>query len=122
MDGSKSLETRFKLASEAFEQVARYDLAIADYFLGKRTISLRYGENPHQKATVSGNAFDKLYHQLWGKELSYNNYLDASASLSLISEFLDSDKAVVGIIKHTNPCGIAEGKDVLDAFEKAFAT
>ena len=52
----------------------------------------------------------------------YNNYLDSSASLLLISEFLDSRKTVVGIIKHTNPCGIGEGKDVLDAFERAFAT
>ncbi|MDP4221383.1 MAG: bifunctional phosphoribosylaminoimidazolecarboxamide formyltransferase/IMP cyclohydrolase [Bacteroidota bacterium] len=120
--GSVSHATRLALAGEAFEHVAVYDRAIADYFEGKKKITLRYGENPHQKASVSSAFLDSLYEQLWGKELSYNNYLDCSASLLVISEFLDSSKAVVGIIKHTNPCGMAEGKDVLDAFEKAFAT
>jgi phosphoribosylaminoimidazolecarboxamide formyltransferase/IMP cyclohydrolase len=120
--GSISEETRLGLAGAAFEQVAQYDRAIADYFTGTKKTALRYGENPHQSATVSGEALDKLYHQIWGKELSYNNYLDSSASLLLIGEFMDSNKAVVGIIKHTNPCGIAEGKDVLHAFEQAFAT
>ncbi len=120
--GSISHDSRLTLAGEAFEHVAHYDRAIADYFRANKKISLRYGENPHQNATVTSDTIDKLYHQLWGKELSYNNYLDSSASLILISEFLDSDKAVVGIIKHTNPCGIAEGKNVLDAFERAFAT
>ncbi len=121
-NGAISKETRLGLASEAFEHVAQYDRAIADYFGGTKRRTLRYGENPHQSATVTSTALDKLYHQLWGKELSYNNYLDSSASLLLISEFLDSQKAVVGIIKHTNPCGMAEGKNVLDAFEQAFAT
>jgi phosphoribosylaminoimidazolecarboxamide formyltransferase/IMP cyclohydrolase len=120
--GAISHETRLALAGEAFEHVAHYDRAIADYFNGNKKTTLRYGENPHQSATINGTTLDKLYHQLWGKELSYNNYLDSSASLLLISEFLGSDKTVVGIIKHTNPCGIAEGKDVLDAFERAFAT
>ena len=120
--GAISKETRLALASEAFEHVAQYDRAITDYFGGTKKVTLRYGENPHQSATVRSNALNKLYHQLWGKELSYNNYLDSSASLLLISEFLDSKKTVVGIIKHTNPCGMAEGKDVLDAFENAFAT
>ena len=120
--GSISKETRLDLAGVAFEHIAQYDRAIADYFTGNKKIALRYGENPHQKATVSGEVLDKLYHQIWGKELSYNNYLDSSASLLLIGEFMDSEKAVVGIIKHTNPCGIAEGKDILDAFELAFAT
>ncbi|MFI5262942.1 MAG: bifunctional phosphoribosylaminoimidazolecarboxamide formyltransferase/IMP cyclohydrolase [Candidatus Kapaibacterium sp.] len=120
--GMISHRTRLALAGEAFEHVANYDRAIADYFNGNKKTTLRYGENPHQKATVSGSSLDKLYHQLWGKELSYNNYLDSSASLLLISEFIDSEKTVVGIIKHTNPCGIAEGRDVIDAFERAFAT
>jgi phosphoribosylaminoimidazolecarboxamide formyltransferase/IMP cyclohydrolase len=84
--------------------------------------SLRYGENPHQQAALYGDSIPQLYNQLWGKELSYNNYLDASASLELIAEFLDHPYPVAGIIKHTNPCGIAEGKSVLAAFERAFAT
>jgi phosphoribosylaminoimidazolecarboxamide formyltransferase/IMP cyclohydrolase len=120
--GSVSYQVRLALATEAFEHVALYDRAIADYFTGKQKITLRYGENPHQQATITSAYLETLYHQLWGKELSYNNYLDSSASLLVISEFLDSEKAVVGIIKHTNPCGIAEGKDVMDAFERAFST
>jgi phosphoribosylaminoimidazolecarboxamide formyltransferase/IMP cyclohydrolase len=120
--GSIPHNTRLALAGEAFEHVAHYDRAIADYFNGTKKIILRYGENPHQNAIIKGNALDKLYHQLWGKELSYNNYLDSSASLLLISEFINSGKDVVGIIKHTNPCGIAEGKNVVDAFERAFET
>lgn len=121
-DGKTTGELRLTLAAEGFEHVARYDRAISDYFLGFTGAKLRYGENPHQNAIVSGAALHELYHQLWGKELSFNNYVDASASLELIGEFLDSDKAVVGIIKHTNPCGMAEGKDVLEAFERAFNT
>jgi phosphoribosylaminoimidazolecarboxamide formyltransferase / IMP cyclohydrolase len=133
LEGATTLERRRLLAKEAFESVANYDRAIANYFSNKelsqslqlafpKVGSLRYGENPHQQAAVYGNRIDKLYHQLWGKELSYNNYLDASASLELIAEFLDHPYPVVGIIKHTNPCGMAEGKTDLDAFERAFAT
>jgi phosphoribosylaminoimidazolecarboxamide formyltransferase/IMP cyclohydrolase len=121
-NGAVSHATRLRLAGEAFASVAHYDVAIADYFSGKKNIPLRYGENPHQNATVSGSALNTLYHQIWGKELSYNNYLDSSASLTLIAEFLDAEKTVVGIIKHTNPCGMAEGSDVLEAFERAFTT
>jgi len=119
-NGSTSLALRKSLAAAAFENVALYDRAIANYFAGKQP--LRYGENPHQQASVSGDSIDALYHQIWGKELSYNNYLDASASLELIAEFLDHPHTVVGIIKHTNPCGIGEGKTDLDAFERAFKT
>ncbi|HYM19567.1 MAG TPA: bifunctional phosphoribosylaminoimidazolecarboxamide formyltransferase/IMP cyclohydrolase [Candidatus Kapabacteria bacterium] len=121
-DGKTGNQLRLKLAAEAFEHVVRYDRAIADYFIGYTGARLRYGENPHQKAIVSGSELRGLYDQLWGKELSFNNYIDASASLELIGEFTDEKKAVVGIIKHTNPCGIAEGSDVLDAFERAFKT
>ncbi|MEI8134607.1 MAG: bifunctional phosphoribosylaminoimidazolecarboxamide formyltransferase/IMP cyclohydrolase [bacterium] len=121
-DGSISLQSRLELAGEAFEHVAIYDRAIANYFSGSKKNVLRYGENPQQHATVQGKEIDVLYHQIWGKELSYNNYLDSSAALQLIGEFLDSEKSVVGIIKHTNPCGIAEGTSVLEAFERAYAT
>jgi len=131
--GMTSSELRRSLATEAFEHVANYDRAIADFFRKDTPLqslrlelplvgTLRYGENPHQKASVYGEDVDKLYHQLWGKELSYNNYLDTSGALELIAEFLEHPFPVVGIIKHTNPCGIAEGKTDLDAFERAFAT
>ncbi len=121
-NGKISGTTRLRLAAEGFEHVARYDRAISDYFITYTGAKLRYGENPHQSAFVTGTALRELYDQLWGKELSFNNYLDASASLEIISEFLDDPKAVVGIIKHTNPCGIAEGASVLEAFESAFKT
>ncbi len=120
--GATTSAMRLRLAAEGFEHVAIYDRAISNYFLGYTGAGLRYGENPHQNALVSGTMLRDLYHQLWGKELSFNNYLDASASLEIISEFLDSTTTVVGIIKHTNPCGIAEGATVLDAFERAFNT
>lgn len=133
--GSTTYETRLRLASDAFSTVAHYDRIIAEYFERispdatqslfielPQVGTLRYGENPHQSAAVYGEEIGSLYDQLWGKGLSYNNYLDSSASLEIISEFLNDDKAVVGIIKHTNPCGIAEGKDILEAFEHAFAT
>ncbi len=138
-DGATSLALRFELAVEAFEQVAKYDRAIADYFLGKKPgqaeacptqlsvslpqiQSLRYGENPQQKAALYGEGFSKICTQLWGKELSYNNILDSSAALGLISEFSDSSMTVAAIVKHTNPCGVAEGESGLDAFNRAFST
>jgi phosphoribosylaminoimidazolecarboxamide formyltransferase / IMP cyclohydrolase len=134
-NGATTHELRLRLASEAFARVAHYDMIIARYFEKisprssqqllidePRVATPRYGENPHQTAAIYGKDVSRLYEQLWGKELSYNNYLDASASLSIISEFIDSEKPVAGIVKHTNPCGIAEGKSVLDAFEMAFAT
>ena len=139
MDGATDRTLRRQLASEAFELVAHYDRAIADYFHrppsnGKTHAgeslelslpliqSLRYGENPHQQAALYGEDFSKICSQLWGKELSYNNILDTSAALGLIAEFLDSAKPVSAIIKHTNPCGVAEGTNPLDAFERAFTT
>jgi phosphoribosylaminoimidazolecarboxamide formyltransferase/IMP cyclohydrolase len=137
-DGSTSVALRFAFAKEAFALVAHYDNAIADYFAGissngsghtKERLdiglpliqSLRYGENPHQQAALYGTDLPKICKQLWGKELSYNNILDMSASLGLIAEFDDS-KPVAAIIKHTNPCGVAEGADGLDAFNRAFTT
>lgn len=147
MDGATDVALRFDLAKAGFESVAHYDNAIADYF---RSISqngtahvparlelslpmiqsLRYGENPQQKAALYGEDFPKICEQLWGKELSYNNILDMSATLGLIAEFLPSSliphpsslKTVAVIVKHTNPCGVAEGDSPLDAFNRAFQT
>jgi len=135
--GSTVLDTRFKLASDAFANVAQYDAAISNYFASigseeatelpgslslslERIQPLRYGENPHQKAALYGKEFSSIFEQIWGKELSYNNILDLSASTTLMAEFLDSARPTVAIIKHTNPCGVAEGADVLDAFDRAF--
>ena len=142
-DGSTGLSSRFEFAKEGFTLVAHYDNAIADYFnsltpagasLSKQWLdislpliqSLRYGENPHQQAALFGNDFSKICTQLWGKELSYNNILDMSAALGLIAEFVKKgsgdERPGAAIIKHTNPCGVAEGDSVLNAFNRAFTT
>ncbi len=127
-----SLELRRKLMLKAFELTSDYDAKIAAYFDGKafpnelrlsarKTGELRYGENPHQKAAVysTGRGLAELV-KLSGKELSFNNYLDADAAFSLIEEFKDENACV--IIKHTNPCGGAIGESQAYALEKALAT
>tara|TARA_Y100001968_G_scaffold145653_1_gene133202 strand:- start:73232 stop:74797 length:1566 start_codon:yes stop_codon:yes gene_type:complete len=137
-DCSISEETRKNLAVRAFKRTAMYDTAIHNYFsekidkesipeeipLGlKKISSLRYGENPHQKAGlyVSHKQRDRLtnakIHQ--GKELSYNNFLDANTAMNCVMEF--DDPACV-IVKHVNPCGVAIGRDIKNAYEKSFET
>lgn len=123
---------REQLAFEAFAHTAQYDARIAGY-LGKRLSmpfptemalplrmaqSLRYGENPHQSAALYGT-FGSIFAQLHGKELSYNNIMDIDAASKLVLEF---DEPTVVIIKHTNPCGVGSGNDLVDAWSKAFAT
>jgi phosphoribosylaminoimidazolecarboxamide formyltransferase / IMP cyclohydrolase len=135
--GSLSLETRERLAGEAFEATAAYDAAIAGYFAKRRTgadwperltlswkkrSSLRYGENPHQKAAfyvepIAGGASLATAEILHGKELSYNNLLDLDAALGLVREF--STPAAV-VIKHGNPCGAAVAANLALAFVKAY--
>lgn len=124
-----------KLAAEAFEYIAEYDREISDYFQklssGKKDdefnlhfvngISLRYGENPHQKAklySTGQNGFGNIFEKLHGKELSYINILDIDSSYQLINEF---DEPACVIIKHTNPSGAACGENILEAYKKAFA-
>jgi phosphoribosylaminoimidazolecarboxamide formyltransferase/IMP cyclohydrolase len=81
---------------------------------------LRYGENPHQKAGLYGQ-FNEFFRQLHGKELSYNNILDLTAAASLLAEFTN-DAPTLGILKHTNPCGVGQGASLREAWDKAFAT
>lgn len=125
-DAESSLETRKELAKRAFAISSHYDTQINAYFIGEgpsfnRKISggktLRYGENPHQKATFYGN-LDAVFTQLHGKELSYNNLLDIDAAMNLISEFSDITFAV---IKHNNACGIASRKTLPEAWKDALA-
>lgn len=124
-DGGTSLEQRRSFAAKAFSIVARYDIAIADYFnpedAGVEEKVLRYGENPHQKATFYGKlaeAFDQLH----GKEISYNNLVDIDAAIALIDEFgNDKQEAVFAVIKHTNVCGIAQRATVPGAWKAALA-
>lgn len=122
------LEDRKLFATMAFDVTSHYDAAIFSYFnrdaaitAFKKSLSngrtLRYGENPHQQGTFYGN-LDKLFEQLNGKELSYNNLVDVDAALHLLQEFPDETAFV--IIKHTNACGVATGATVKEAYVKAF--
>ena len=126
-NGETSLHDRKHFAAEAFAECAHYDVAIADYFnkgkekhfqvsFGNKQ-SLRYGENPHQKAAFYGS-LDELFEKLNGKELSYNNLVDVDAACQIIAEF---SKPAFAIIKHTNVCGIAERDNVTHAWEAALA-
>ena len=119
--GETSLEQRKSFAAKAFEVVKRYDIAISDYFNSdaEPTIILRYGENPHQHAAFRGD-LSKIFTQLHGKELSYNNLVDVEAAIQLINEF-DTSEIIFGIIKHTNVCGIASRNYVIDAWKGALA-
>ncbi len=138
--GAVTGNTRFSLAIKAFEHTAAYDGAIANHF-GKlveesdfpRTINLqfqkaqgmRYGENPHQNAAFYVEAGAKeasiaTAKQLQGKELSYNNIGDADAALECVKQF-DAAPACV-IVKHANPCGVAYGKNLLEAYDRAYQT
>jgi phosphoribosylaminoimidazolecarboxamide formyltransferase/IMP cyclohydrolase len=85
---------------------------------GSGRSSLRYGENPHQKAALYGTFHDH-YEQLQGKELSYNNILDITSATYLIGEF---ERPTVAILKHTNPCGLGSADTLVEAWEKAYAT
>ena len=134
--GSTSLNTRKALAAKAFARTASYDAAIANWFNrtnkieaplffaigGKLQQSLRYGENPHQKAAVyrSGDQRSGIVdaQQIQGKELSYNNFNDADAALEALREF-PFDKPTCVIVKHANPCGVATGSNLAEAYHKA---
>jgi phosphoribosylaminoimidazolecarboxamide formyltransferase/IMP cyclohydrolase len=130
---------RRKLALKVFQRTGAYDTAIARYLETQQTEpdidalsgfpatftlslkkaqSLRYGENPHQKAALYGT-FHEHFRQLQGKELSYNNILDITAATYLIGEF---ERPTVAILKHTNPCGVASDDTLLGAWGKAYAT
>ena len=141
-DGSTTPELRKSLAAAAFEHTAQYDRAIANYFASQRddsasaefppsfTLSLerkatlRYGENPHQTAAVyrhsgvDGGANLLNANQLNGKELSYNNLMDADAALAIARSLPDCG---VSVIKHSNPCGAASAESISEATQKAMA-
>ena len=138
--GATRLPLRKKLAARAYAATAAYDGMISQWFAtvdqgeefpetlslgGRRTAELRYGENPHQKAalyTPTGPFVRGLAQgrQVQGKELSYNNYNDADAAFELVAEFAGQAPAVV-IVKHANPCGVAQSASLLDAWNGALA-
>jgi phosphoribosylaminoimidazolecarboxamide formyltransferase/IMP cyclohydrolase len=141
--GAVTDATRFALAVKTFEHTARYDGAIANYlgsitpgaghepfprtlnFQFRRAQTMRYGENPHQRAAfyvepAPAEASVATARQLQGKELSYNNVADTDAALECVKSFTEGPACV--IVKHANPCGVALGTTVLEAYERAFKT
>jgi len=139
-DGKTTLAFRRAMAAKAYAGTAAYDSAISQWFATvdqqhhfppvlasahKLVTTLRYGENPHQAAALYVPARPLVSglpqaEQVQGKELSYNNYNDANAALELIAEFADAGPTVV-IVKHANPCGVATGATLLDAWQGALA-
>ncbi len=139
--GATRMEFRKLMAAKAFAATAAYDAAIAGWFARadqgyhfppRRAVSstlaasLRYGENPHQQAALYLPEFSALgtgipqARQLQGKELSYNNYNDANAALELVAEFAGGAPSIV-IVKHANPCGVAQASSLLGAWQGALA-
>ncbi|AZO10758.1 MULTISPECIES: bifunctional phosphoribosylaminoimidazolecarboxamide formyltransferase/IMP cyclohydrolase [unclassified Mesorhizobium] len=137
--GSLSLDFRKKLAAKAFARTATYDAAISGWFAEALEIEhptwrafgghldqvMRYGENPHQDAGfyLSGDKRPGVAtaRQLQGKQLSYNNINDTDAAFELVGEFDPARAAAIAIIKHANPCGVAEGETLKAAYAKALA-
>ncbi|WP_306028594.1 bifunctional phosphoribosylaminoimidazolecarboxamide formyltransferase/IMP cyclohydrolase [Stappia sp. MMSF_3263] len=137
--GQVPLALRKRLAQKAFARTAAYDAAVSGWFAaaigedaaahvafgGRLSSVMRYGENPHQKAafylTPEKRFGVATARQLQGKELSYNNINDTDAAFELVSEFDPGIAPAVAIIKHANPCGVATGTTLKDAYEKALA-
>ena len=137
--GGTTLAFRRRLAAKTYATTARYDAMISSWMFerqgealppiatvaGTRVMTLRYGENPHQQAALyrTPGLSPSLAgaRQVQGKELSYNNIADADAAFELISD-LDREKPALAIIKHANPCGVATGATLLDAYRRALRT
>jgi phosphoribosylaminoimidazolecarboxamide formyltransferase/IMP cyclohydrolase len=135
--GATTLATRKALAAKAYARTAAYDAAISNWFSselknetpdwralgGKKIEVMRYGENPHQSAAfykTTENRFGlATARQLQGKQLSYNNINDTDAAFECVAEFNPSTTAAAVIVKHANPCGVAVGNSLLDAYRAA---
>ena len=109
---STSLKERKYFATESFSVSSKYDKAIFDYFNKKN--ELRYGENPHQKGWFSGD-LEKVFSQLHGKQVSYNNLLDIDAAIMLMQDF-ESSPPTFAILKHNNACGFASRSNLKEAY------
>ena len=137
--GATTLDLRKKLAAKAYARTASYDAAISNWFAdtlkdnaptfraigGRLAEALRYGENPHQNAAFYRTPEHRFgvstARQLQGKQLSYNNINDTDAAYECVAEFDAKRTPACVIVKHANPCGVAEGKDIADAYRKALA-
>ena len=138
-DGATPYRFRQELAAKAYARTAAYDAAISGWFAealdieapawrafgGRLETVMRYGENPHQKASFYVNGDKRpgvaTARQLQGKQLSYNNVNDTDAAFELVGEFDPTRTAAVAIIKHANPCGVAEGNSLREAYLAALA-
>src|SRR5690349_11062377 len=138
-NGATTLLLRRKLAAKAYARTAVYDAAISNWFAaqngtdtpdfrafgGRLLQSLRYGENPHQNAAFYATPEKRpgvsTAQQLQGRELSYNNINDTDAAYECVGEFDPNRTAACVIVKHANPCGVAEGADLVTAYRKALA-
>ncbi|MDO9440363.1 MAG: bifunctional phosphoribosylaminoimidazolecarboxamide formyltransferase/IMP cyclohydrolase [Beijerinckiaceae bacterium] len=136
-NGATTLTLRRALAQKAYARTAAYDAAISNWFAqaigetapdyravgGKLAEKMRYGENPHQAAgfyhTPESRFGVSTARQVQGKQLSYNNVNDTDAAFECVSEFDPARTAAVAIIKHANPCGVAEGASLMEAYERA---
>lgn len=129
-NGATTLADRKRFAAKAFNVSSHYDTAIFNYFNQDQGIealklsvtdsmSLRYGENPHQRGSFYGD-FEALFDKLHGKELSYNNLLDVDAAVQLINEFKNDDPTFA-ILKHNNACGLATRSSLAEAYKDALA-
>jgi phosphoribosylaminoimidazolecarboxamide formyltransferase/IMP cyclohydrolase len=135
--GGTTLGLRRRLAAKAYARTATYDAAIANWFAeqlndtapafravgGRLVEALRYGENPHQTAAFYRTPEQRFgvatARQVQGKQLSYNNLNDTDAAYECVGEFNAARTAAVVIVKHANPCGVAEGENLIDAYRKA---
>jgi phosphoribosylaminoimidazolecarboxamide formyltransferase/IMP cyclohydrolase len=135
--GGTTLALRKRLGAKAFARTGAYDAAISSWYAaqlgetaptyralgGKLKQSLRYGENPHQSAAFYVTGEQRIgvatARQLQGKELSYNNLNDTDAAFELVAEFDPNERAAVAIIKHANPCGVALGGSLVEAYKRA---
>jgi phosphoribosylaminoimidazolecarboxamide formyltransferase/IMP cyclohydrolase len=138
-DGATTFALRQKLAAKAYARTAAYDAAISNWFAqalgdeapafrafgGRLAEALRYGENPHQTAAFYRTPEQRFgvatARQLQGKQLSYNNINDTDAAYECVAEFEPQRTAACVIVKHANPCGVAEGDSLHDAYRKALA-
>jgi len=138
-NGATTLALRKRLAAKAYGRTAAYDAAISNWFAttladpaptyrtigGRLAEALRYGENPHQSAafyrTGESRSGVATARQAQGKQLSYNNINDTDAAYECVAEFDPKRTAACAIIKHANPCGVAEGASLIDAYRKALA-
>ncbi|WP_185851709.1 bifunctional phosphoribosylaminoimidazolecarboxamide formyltransferase/IMP cyclohydrolase [Blattabacterium cuenoti] len=133
-NGITSLKLRKKLAGKVFNITSAYDSVISQYLLEedfppylhfsyKKKMNLRYGENPHQKAAYYINTIHKgamrNFQQLHGRELSFNNLRDMDIAWKIVSQFSESEPACC-TVKHSTPCGVALGKNIIEAFQKTY--